>query len=160
MSTRSRDEPSHRAPEAPVGGLTEKTDERAAQNPAVKSWLLAQHVVRQRVSRRQRSWRPIRRSAGRRGLPCPAPFATHRSVLRDLRELATYGSLLRELVVRDLKVRYKRSVLGVLWTMLNPLFLMVILAFVFSHVLRVTMEHFPIYVLSALVLWNFFAQAT
>src|SRR5262249_25274048 len=98
--------------------------------------------------------------AGRRGLPRPAPFATHHLVLQDLRELTSYGSLLRELVARDLKVRYKRSVLGVLWTMLNPLFLMVILAFVFSHVLRVTMEHFPIYVLSALVLWNFFAQAT
>jgi ABC-2 type transport system permease protein len=81
-------------------------------------------------------------------------------VLRDLRELTGYGSLLRELVARDLKVRYKRSVLGVLWTMLNPLFLMIILAFVFSHALRITMEHFPIYLLSALVLWNFFAQAT
>jgi ABC-2 type transport system permease protein len=51
-------------------------------------------------------------------------------------------------------------VLGVLWTMLNPLFLMIILAFVFSHALKLTMEHFPIYLLSALVLWNFFAQAT
>src|SRR5262245_26017781 len=49
MSTRSRDEPSQREPEAPVGGLTEKTDERAAQNPAVNSWLLAQQVVRQRA---------------------------------------------------------------------------------------------------------------
>src|SRR5262249_46254441 len=90
-------------------------------------------TARQRVARRQRSWRPIRRSAGGRGLPRPAPFATHGPVLRDLRELASYGSLLRELVARDLKVRYKRSVLGVLWTMLNPLFLMLILAFVFSH---------------------------
>jgi ABC-type polysaccharide/polyol phosphate export permease len=81
-------------------------------------------------------------------------------VLRDLRELLGYGSLLRELVARDLKVRYKRSVLGVLWTMLNPLLLMIILAFVFSHALRMTMEHFPIFLLSALVLWNFFSQAT
>jgi ABC-2 type transport system permease protein len=81
-------------------------------------------------------------------------------VLRDLRELTRFGSLLRELIARDLKVRYKRSVLGVLWTMLNPLFLMLILAFVFSHALRITMEHFPIYLLSALVLWNFFAQTT
>src|SRR5262245_15194384 len=71
-----------------------------------------------------------------------------------------YGRLLRELVARDLNVRYKRSVLGVLWTMLNPLFLIVILAFVFSHALKLTMEHFPIYLLSALVLWNFFSQAT
>ena len=88
------------------------------------------------------------------------PFASQVRVLRELRELLGYGSLLRELVARDLKVRYKRSVLGVVWTMLNPLFLMVILAFVFSHVLRVTVEHSPIYLLSALVLWNFFSQAT
>lgn len=78
----------------------------------------------------------------------------------DLRELVGYRSLLRELVARDLKVRYKRSALGVLWTMLNPLLLMGILAFVFSHILRVTIEHFAIYLLSALVLWNFFSQAT
>ena len=81
-------------------------------------------------------------------------------MLSDLRELVAYRSLLRELVARDLKVRYKRSALGILWTMLNPLLLMSILAFVFSHILRVTIEHFPIYILSALVLWNFFAQAT
>lgn len=81
-------------------------------------------------------------------------------MLTDLRELWGYRGLLRDLVARDLKVRYKRSALGVLWTMLNPLFLMAILAFVFSHVLRVTVEHFAVYLLSALVIWNFFAQAT
>jgi ABC-type polysaccharide/polyol phosphate export permease len=57
-------------------------------------------------------------------------------------------------------VRYKRSVLGVMWTMLNPLFLMVILAFVFSHVLKLQVEHFEVYLLSALILWTFFSQAT
>ena len=74
--------------------------------------------------------------------------------------MLSYGSLLRELIARDLKVRYKRSVLGVVWTMLNPLFLMLILAFVFSHVLRVQVEHFAIYILSALILWTYFSQAT
>src|SRR5262249_15987791 len=95
-----------------------------------------------------------------RELPGMRAFATHGRVLRELRELVGYGSLLRELVARDLKVRYKRSVLGVVWTMLNPLFLMIILAFVFSHVMRVRVEHFPVYLLSALVLWTFFSQAT
>ena len=93
-------------------------------------------------------------------LPDMHPFASQVRVLRELRELLGYGSLLRELVARDLKVRYKRSVLGVVWTMLNPLFLMIILAFVFSHILRMTVEHFPVYLLSALVLWTFFSQAT
>src|SRR5215831_3710279 len=95
-----------------------------------------------------------------RELPGMRPFGSQGRVLRDLRELLGYGSLLRELVARDLKVRYKRSVLGVLWTMLNPLFLMAILAFVFSHALRIGMDHFPVFLLSALVLWTFFSQAT
>src|SRR5262245_47785160 len=99
-------------------------------------------------------------ASGQRGLPGGARFARQARVLSDLHELMSYRGLLRELVARDLKVRYKRSALGVLWTMLNPLLLMTILALVFSHVLRITIEHFTIYLLSALLLWNFFAQAT
>src|SRR5215831_12264504 len=81
-------------------------------------------------------------------------------MLDSLRELYRYRSLLRDLVSRDLKVRYKRSALGIVWTMLNPLLLMVVFTIVFSHVLRVTVEHFTVYFLSAFVLWNFFSQAT
>jgi homopolymeric O-antigen transport system permease protein len=81
-------------------------------------------------------------------------------VVRSIREVFRYRSLLRDLVARDLKVRYKRSAFGILWTMLNPLLLMIIFTIVFAHVLRVTVDHFPIYFLSAFVLWNFFSQAT
>ena len=81
-------------------------------------------------------------------------------MLESLRELVRYRSLLRDLVARDLKVRYKRSALGILWTMLNPLLLMIIFTIVFAHILRVTVDHFTVYFLSAFVLWNFFAQAT
>ncbi len=81
-------------------------------------------------------------------------------MLGSLREVFRYRSLLRDLVARDLKVRYKRSALGILWTMLNPLLLMVIFTIVFAHIMRVTVEHFTVYFLSAFVLWNFFAQAT
>jgi len=81
-------------------------------------------------------------------------------VFASLREVVAYRSLLRDLVARDLKVRYKRSALGVLWTMLNPLLLMVVFTVVFAHIMRVTVEHFTVYFLSAFVLWNFFAQAT
>jgi len=93
---------------------------------------------------------------------CPAGrvLVPTTGMLESVREVVAYRDLLRDLVVRDLKVRYKRSALGMLWTMLNPLFLMIILALVFSQILRVTVEHFPVYLLSALVLWNFFSQAT
>jgi ABC-type polysaccharide/polyol phosphate export permease len=81
-------------------------------------------------------------------------------MLESLREVVRYRSLLRNLVARDLKVRYKRSALGILWTMLNPLLLMIIFTIVFAQIFRVTVDHFTVYFLSAFVLWNFFAQAT
>jgi ABC-2 type transport system permease protein len=81
-------------------------------------------------------------------------------VLESLREVVRYRSLLRDLVARDLKVRYKRSALGILWTMLNPLLLMIIFTIVFAQIFRVTVDHFAVYFLSGFVLWNFFAQAT
>jgi len=57
-------------------------------------------------------------------------------------------------------VRYKRSVLGVLWTMLNPLLMMIVFSVVFAKVFRFTFEHFTIYFLSAFLLWNFVSQTT
>jgi ABC-type polysaccharide/polyol phosphate export permease len=81
-------------------------------------------------------------------------------MLTTMREIVQYRSLLRDLVARDLKVRYKRSVLGVAWTMLNPLLMMIVFTIVFSHVLRVPVEHFTVYFLSGFLLWNFVAQTT
>lgn len=80
--------------------------------------------------------------------------------MRAGREIWEYRSLLWTLVVRDLKVRYKRSVLGLLWTMLNPLLMMIVFGVVFASIFRFTMEHFVIYFLSAYVLWNFVSQTT
>ncbi|MBI5305256.1 MAG: ABC transporter permease [Chloroflexi bacterium] len=82
------------------------------------------------------------------------------AMLEELREVVRYRDLLAQLVVRNLTVRYKRSVLGLAWTMLNPLLMMTILTIVFSNVFRIALEHYPVYVLSALVLWNFFSHAT
>jgi ABC-2 type transport system permease protein len=81
-------------------------------------------------------------------------------MLRAIREILAYRTLLGTLVARDLKVRYKRSVLGVLWTMLNPLLMMVVFAIVFSNVFRFSVKDFTVYFLSAYILWNFVAQTT
>ena len=75
-------------------------------------------------------------------------------------EIVRYRSLLRDLVARDLKVRYKRSLLGIAWTMLNPLLMMVVFTIVFSKILRLPVPNFTVYFLSAFVLWNFVAQTT
>jgi ABC-2 type transport system permease protein len=76
----------------------------------------------------------------------------------EVREVSRQSSLLYELVHRDLTVRYKRSFLGFLWTMLHPLLLMLIFVVVFSELFRNRAPHYETYFLSAYVAWNFFSQ--
>lgn len=71
-----------------------------------------------------------------------------------------FQPLLSELVARDVKIKYRRSILGVLWTLLNPLCMMVILSVVFSNIFKFDIENFPLYVLSGQVVFNFFNDAT
>jgi|MudIll2142460700_1097286.scaffolds.fasta_scaffold38406_2 ABC-type polysaccharide/polyol phosphate export permease len=80
--------------------------------------------------------------------------------LREVLEIVRYRELLRNLVIRDIKVRYKRSVLGFAWVMLNPLFMMLILSLVFSALFKVTVENYTAYVLSGIIFWHFFSQGT
>lgn len=79
--------------------------------------------------------------------------------LNEIRELARYWHLVIQLTRRDIVTRYKRSFLGIAWTMLNPLGTTVILAFVFSQVFG-SRGPYAVYVLSGLLPWTFFSQAT
>ncbi len=63
-------------------------------------------------------------------------------------------------MARDIKIKYRRSVLGVLWTVLNPLFMMIILAIVFSNLFKFDIENYPVYILSGQVVYNFFSEST
>ncbi len=71
-----------------------------------------------------------------------------------------FRPLLGELVARDIKIKYRRSVLGVLWTLLNPLFMMIILSVVFSNLFKFDIENFPLYLLSGQIIFNFYSEAT
>ena len=71
-----------------------------------------------------------------------------------------YRFLLKQLVSRDFKVKYKASVFGFLWSFLNPLLMMVVYSFVFSTIFRSNIANFPVYLLSGIVLFNFFSNAT
>jgi len=71
-----------------------------------------------------------------------------------------YKNLLIELVVRDIKTRYRRSVLGLLWTLLNPLLTMIVMTMVFSNLFRSDIEHFPVYLLTGTILFTFNTEAT
>jgi ABC-type polysaccharide/polyol phosphate export permease len=79
---------------------------------------------------------------------------------RPISELLRFRELIAMLVTRDLKVRYKRSVFGMLWTLLNPLLQMAVYTFVFSIVMRVNIPAYPIYLLSGLLPWMLISVAS
>lgn len=75
-------------------------------------------------------------------------------------ELVRFRELIWNIVVRDLKVRYKRSVLGVAWTVTAPLLSMCVLWVVFTKAFQVTTPFYGVYLLSGIIIWNFFLQSS
>lgn len=70
-----------------------------------------------------------------------------------------YAFLLAQLISRDFKTKYKRSVLGVLWSFLNPMLTMAVQFVIFSTIFKSTIENFPVYLLSGIIIFNFFNEA-
>lgn len=71
-----------------------------------------------------------------------------------------FQPLLSELISRDIKIKYRKSVLGVLWTLLNPLLMMIVLSVVFSNLFKFDIENFPLYLLSGQIVFNFYNDST
>lgn len=77
-----------------------------------------------------------------------------------LQNFIKYKDLLLELIKKDIKIKYKNSYLGILWSLLNPLMMMVILTIIFSAIFQNEIEYFPVYVLTGRLIYSFFAEAT
>jgi ABC-type polysaccharide/polyol phosphate export permease len=77
-------------------------------------------------------------------------------MIHRIAELYDYRELIRNLVVRDLKVRYKNSVLGVLWSLLNPLLMTVVFTVVFTLMVPSNIEKFPVFFMCGFLPWSFF----
>lgn len=75
-------------------------------------------------------------------------------------ELLHYKELLRQLVIKDIKLKYRRSYLGYVWSILNPLLMMTVLVIVFSQLFRFDIPNFAVYLLSGQVLFSFLSEAT
>ena len=71
-----------------------------------------------------------------------------------------YQDLVRELVQRDLKLKYRRSFLGYLWSVLNPLLIMIVLTVVFSNIFNKSIENFPVYLFTGRMLYDFLKAST
>ena len=85
---------------------------------------------------------------------------SHRPLLHEIRSLVKYRYLIGELILRNIKTRYKRSLLGVAWTMVNPLLTMLVMTIVFSQLFAFSLPRYPVYLLTGLLLWNFFSETT
>jgi lipopolysaccharide transport system permease protein len=86
--------------------------------------------------------------------------ATRPTLLARLRELVQYRELIRNLVVSELKTRYKNSVFGFFWSLLNPLGMMLVFTLIFGILTpNVQIQKYPLFLLCGLLPWNYFATS-
>lgn len=81
-------------------------------------------------------------------------------MINNLQKHFQFNELLRQLIIRDVKLKYRRSYLGYLWSILNPLMLMIVLVIVFSNLFRFDIPNFPLYLISGQVIFSFMVEAT
>jgi len=89
--------------------------------------------------------------------PPPAPRAPSLWLAKldeDRRQLARFWPVIQNMVDQELRVRYQRSILGFVWTLLNPLLMMVTLSWVFSHVMT-EIKNYPLFLFAGMVPWSF-----
>lgn len=79
-----------------------------------------------------------------------------------IKDFVKYRDLIHQLVMRDIKTKYRRSILGLVWTVLNPLLMMTVLSIVFSYFFSRygDIENFPVYLLCGQLIFNFFNEST
>jgi len=94
-------------------------------------------------------------SKARGGPRIPAPVAQTSPLWRWI----YLRDLLLELIVRDMKLRYERSLLGVLWAIVNPLAQLMVFVIVFKHVIRLEIPNYALYVFSGVLVWNWTSEA-
>ena len=81
-------------------------------------------------------------------------------LIDKFRRFYAFDELLKQLIVRDVKLKYRRSYLGYLWSILNPLMLMMVLVVIFSNLFRFDIPNFPLYLITGQVMFNFMMEAT
>ena len=80
--------------------------------------------------------------------------------IQHIKELYDYRNLIWVLAWTDFKERYKNSVLGFLWSLLEPLLMLGVLYIVFSNLMKVQVEHYQLFLLQGIIMWSFFTRST
>ncbi len=89
-----------------------------------------------------------------------SPWSFEELFLEPLREILLFKPLISNIISRDLKIRYKRSFLGIGWTLLAPLGSMIIMWAVFTIALKVQIPFYAVYLFSGMIVWAFFLQSS
>ena len=79
---------------------------------------------------------------------------------KNREELKQYYFVIKQLVDREIKRKYARSFLGVIWSVLNPLMTMAVMSMIFSTIFKRSIENYPIYYLTGTIFWQLFSGAT
>ena len=80
------------------------------------------------------------------------------SLVKKIKEIYNYRHMLKTLIKQDIDGRYKGSVFGFLWSLLNPLLLLLVYSVVFQFVFKTDIENYPIYLFICLMPWNMFTN--
>lgn len=75
-------------------------------------------------------------------------------------DIKQYTFVIKELTAREIKRKYARSSLGIIWSVLNPLLLMIVMSLIFSTMFKSSIDNFPIYYLTGYIFWGLFSGAT
>jgi ABC-type polysaccharide/polyol phosphate export permease len=81
------------------------------------------------------------------------------TIIRRIKGIWEFKYLVYNLVARDLKVKYKGSTLGFLWSLLNPLLMLAVYTVAFKYIIKIKVENFPIFLFSALLPWSFLSSS-
>lgn len=76
-------------------------------------------------------------------------------MIQQIKEIYIYREMFKNLVAKELRARYKGSVLGLLWTFINPLMMLIVYSIVFSFVMRTNIEHYSMFLFVGLLPWNY-----
>ena len=85
---------------------------------------------------------------------------TGNKTIRRFQALKQYSPLLKQLVTKDIKLKYRRSFLGYVWSILNPLMIMMIMVIVFQHMFRFNIENYPAYLIIGQTIFGFISEST
>ena len=80
--------------------------------------------------------------------------------MEERQQRKQYAFVVKQLTSREIKRKYARSYLGIVWSVLNPLLSMAVLSLIFSQLFRRSIENYPIYYLTGYILWQAFTGAT